>query len=92
MADYTRHSTYPFRIPCSPTSGPKEWTSLQSKAGKATNHQADLDLLYFEAFIPRPLERERFKFLRSELPFYRVEYIIKRGGVETQVQTPRSAP
>lgn len=30
-----------------------------------------------------------FQFLRQELPFYRVEYKIKRGGIEAQIKTPR---
>lgn len=30
-----------------------------------------------------------FTFLRAELPFYRVKYSIKRGGVETNINTPR---
>lgn len=53
------------------------------------NDQPDLDLLYFEPYIPGYLSRDLFGFLRSELPFYRVEYNIKRGGIETQVRTPR---
>jgi len=30
-----------------------------------------------------------FQFLRSSLPFYRVEYDIKRGGFSTHIKTPR---
>jgi hypothetical protein len=39
--------------------------------------------------VPRDLAKRLFAFLRTELPFYRVEYSIKRGGVETRVRTPR---
>jgi hypothetical protein len=53
------------------------------------NDQLDLDLVYFEPFIPKYCERQLFKFLRAELPFYRVEYKIRRGGMETQIRTPR---
>ena len=48
-----------------------------------------MDLLYFQPYVPKYLEREIFQFLRKELPFYRVEYNIRRGGVETHIKTPR---
>jgi hypothetical protein len=56
------------------------------------NDQADLDLLYFQPYIPKYLERQLFEFLRGQLPFYRVEYKIRRGNVETQIRTPRYVP
>ncbi len=49
----------------------------------------DLDLVYFQPFVPRSIERQLFKFLRSELFFYRVTYSIKRFGEDTVVNTPR---
>ncbi|KAG0647895.1 Alpha-ketoglutarate-dependent dioxygenase alkB [Hyphodiscus hymeniophilus] len=64
----------------------RQLTSLPSTSGKAINDQADLDLLYFQPYIPRYLERDVFQFLRKELPFYRVEYKIKRYGVETDIR------
>lgn len=51
--------------------------------------QPDLDLLYFEPYLPRSSAKELFEFLRSSLPFYRVEYDIKRGGISTHIRTPR---
>ena len=65
---------------------------MPSTIGREIKDQAHLDLLYFEPFIPKYLERQVFLFLRSELPFYRVEYKIKRGGIETQIRTPRYVP
>ena len=56
---------------------------------KEINDQPDLDLLYFEPFVPGYLAKPMFEFLRSELPFYRVEYDIKRGGISTHIRTPR---
>lgn len=53
------------------------------------NDQLDLDLLYFEPYFPRDTAKDFFDFLRSNLPFYRVKYTIKRFGVETQINTPR---
>ncbi|KAE8441542.1 hypothetical protein EG329_004850 [Mollisiaceae sp. DMI_Dod_QoI] len=85
----SEHPTYPFPIPAFPAAVSSELASLPSTIGREIKDQADLDLLYFEPYIPKYLERQVFQFLRSELPFYRVEYKIKRGGVETQVRTPR---
>lgn len=67
----------------------KEICSLPARAGREINDQPDLDLLYFEPYIPEYLAKDVFQFLRAELPFYRVEYKIKRGGIETQIRTPR---
>jgi hypothetical protein len=86
---YTYHPTYPFPIPCFPESISSTFSSLPSTVGKVMNDQTDLDLLYFEPYIPKYLEKQIFQFLRKELPFYRVEYTIKRGDIETQVRTPR---
>jgi alkylated DNA repair dioxygenase AlkB len=57
--------------------------------GKEINDQPHLDLLYFQPFIPKSIERDLFNFLRSELFFYRVKYTIKRLGKETLINTPR---
>lgn len=57
--------------------------------GRAVDNQPDLDLLYFEPYVPGYLAKDVFTFLRAELPFYRVKYAIKRGGVETSINTPR---
>ncbi|KAG4035544.1 hypothetical protein MFRU_001g03130 [Monilinia fructicola] len=86
---FTRHLTYPFPIPFFPLSISSELSSFPSTIGKEINNQADLDLLYFEPYIPKYLERQVFQFLRSELPFYRVEYDINRGGISTHIKTPR---
>ncbi|TAQ86291.1 hypothetical protein B7494_g5390 [Chlorociboria aeruginascens] len=89
QVEFTHHANYPFPIACFPDSLSKELTSLPSTTGKPINDQADLDLVYFEPFIPKYLERQIFEFLRRELPFYKVKYNIKRGGIESQVVTPR---
>jgi hypothetical protein len=86
------HFTYPFPIPHLPDSVSSGLGSLPSTVGKIINNQADLDLLYFQPYIPKDLARDLFEFLRKQLPFYRVEYKIKRSGVETQVKTPRYVP
>lgn len=59
------------------------------KEGKIINNQPHLDFLYYDPFIPRPLSRDLFHFLRSSLPFYRVSYTINRGPVVTNIVTPR---
>lgn len=53
------------------------------------NDQLDLDMLYFEPYVPPTQAKEIFTFLRGNLPFYRVKYTIKRAGVETAIKTPR---
>jgi len=87
----SHHPTYPHPIQCFLKSIETELKSLPSTIGRVINDQADLDLLYFEPYIPKYLEREVFQFLRKELFFYRVEYKIKRGGIETDIRTPRYA-
>ena len=86
---HSEHRTYPFPIPELPRSVQEALTELPAKPAKVINDQPDLDVLYFDPYIPRAVSRDLFRFLRSELPFYRVEYAIKRGGFETQIKTPR---
>ncbi|KAK3994984.1 putative alpha-ketoglutarate-dependent dioxygenase [Cladorrhinum sp. PSN332] len=87
---YSIHDTYPFPIRDLSQSTTKALdSSLPARAGRQINNQPDLDLLYFEPYIPSPLAKELFCFLRSQLPFYRVEYTIERGGTETNIKTPR---
>ncbi|KAM0563932.1 hypothetical protein ACHAPJ_000140 [Fusarium lateritium] len=86
---YSEHQCYPHPIKNLPASLSKELATLPDQPGREINDQPDLDLLYFEPFITAPVSRRLFEFLRTELPFYRVEYKIKRGGIETQIRTPR---
>ncbi|KAI1333396.1 hypothetical protein F5Y16DRAFT_12758 [Xylariaceae sp. FL0255] len=86
---YTNHTSYPFSIPHLPEDLAAELCAGPEHAGRSINDQPDLDLLYFEPFIPRSSARRLFSFLRSELPFYRVEYDISRGGSKTHIRTPR---
>ncbi|KAF5541907.1 DNA repair family [Fusarium phyllophilum] len=86
---YSEHPFYPHPIKNLPASLSKELSTLPDQLGREINDQPDLDLLYFEPFISGFVSRRLFEFLRSELPFYRVEYKIKRGGIETQIRTPR---
>jgi hypothetical protein len=85
----SQHHTYPFAITDFPASISKELSSLPARPARAINNEPDLDLLYYEPYIPEYLARQIFQHLRSELPFYKVEYKIKRGGIETEVRTPR---
>ena len=88
------HPHYPHPIPPLPPSTQSTLSdpTLTPPAGKlprSINDKPHLDLLYYTPFIPRPAQRALFRFLRAELPFYRVRYRIKRGGVESEVNTPR---
>jgi alkylated DNA repair dioxygenase AlkB len=84
------HPSYPIPIPQLPSHISISLThGTPAKEGRAINNQPDLDLLYFQPYITRPTANELFKFLRRELPFYRVQYTIKRGGIDTDINTPR---
>lgn len=83
------HATYPFPISDLPSYISDQLTKAPAVEGKNINDQPDLDLLYFQPYIPKSVERELFEFLRRELFFYRVQYKIKRGPAETSVNTPR---
>ncbi|KAF3402076.1 DNA oxidative demethylase ALKBH2 [Penicillium rolfsii] len=84
------HPSYPIPIPQLPSHISISLThGTPAKEPRAITDQPDLDLLYFQPYITRPTANELFKFLRRELPFYRVQYTIKRGGIETDINTPR---
>jgi hypothetical protein len=87
--ELSHHSTYPFPIPHLPSKIRDRLDFVPAVEGRIINHQPDLDLLYFQPFVPKDIQRDLFEFLRSELFFYRVKYTIKRGSVETEVNTPR---
>ncbi|KAI8632348.1 hypothetical protein F5Y19DRAFT_361419 [Xylariaceae sp. FL1651] len=86
---YSTHPSYPFPIPHLPDSLYREISGPPARAARPIADQPDLDLLYFEPYISRPAAQQLFQFLRSELPFYRVEYDIARGGTKTHIRTPR---
>lgn len=83
------HATYAFPIPDLPSYISDQLINAPAVEGKEINDQPELDLLYFQPYIPKSIERDLFKFLRRELFFYRVQYKIKRGPTEASVNTPR---
>jgi hypothetical protein len=83
------HKTYPWPIHHLPPHMIDDIERQVTAAGKSINSQPHLDLLYFQPFVPRNIEKELFNFLRSELFFYRVKYTINRFGKETLINTPR---
>ena len=85
----SRHSAYPFAVPHLPLEISEILNFAPADEGRAIDDQPDLNLLYYQPYIPKDIERSLFGFLRSELFFYRVKYMIKRGAVETQINTPR---
>ncbi|KAI4129891.1 MAG: hypothetical protein LQ341_006521 [Variospora aurantia] len=85
----SNHPTYPFPVPYLPTHILDQLCESPSAEGQAINDQPDLDLLYFQPFVARRVEKDLFDFLRGQLFFYRVQYKIRRGGMETQINTPR---
>ena len=86
----SHHPTYAFPVSHFPRSLQEALSSdLPASNGKEINNQPELDLLYFQPYIPKQIENEVFEFLRGELFFYRVKYKIKRGSLETDINTPR---
>ena len=83
------HETYPIPIPQLPPTIIERLGFAPADEGRHINDQPDLDLVYYQPYIPKDIERDLFNFLRRELFFYRVQYKIKRGPVETQISTPR---
>ncbi|KAL2844557.1 hypothetical protein BJY01DRAFT_263852 [Aspergillus pseudoustus] len=88
---FTNHPSYPHPIANLPPSiaSSLENINADSHPPKIINNQPNLDLLYFHPLIPPQTARDLFNFLRRELPFYRVQYNIRRGGINTQINTPR---
>ncbi|KAJ4372035.1 hypothetical protein N0V83_003808 [Neocucurbitaria cava] len=88
-ADKSSHASYPFAIPHLPAQFTEQLGFAPSEEGKPMNDQLDLDLVYYQPYIPSSIASGVFDFLRTELPFYRVKYNITRGSIQTQVNTPR---
>ncbi|KAI0102897.1 DNA repair family protein [Nemania sp. FL0031] len=86
---YSTHTSYPFPIPRLSDALDAELLGPPARDVHVIANQPDLDLLYFEPYISRHAARQLFEFLRAELPFYRVEYDIMRGGIKTHIRTPR---
>lgn len=85
----SNHATYPFALPHLPAEIVESLNFAPAEESRVINDQPDLDLLYFQPYIPKDIEHTLFEFLRSELFFYRVKYMSKRGAMETQINTPR---
>ncbi|KAI2474861.1 DNA repair family protein [Pyrenophora tritici-repentis] len=88
-SDKSTHSSYPFAIPHLPATFAEQLGFAPAQEGKPMNDQLDLDLMYYQPYIPSSIAPGLFGFLRQELPFYRVQYNITRGGVQTLINTPR---
>ncbi|KAI4688963.1 hypothetical protein J4E81_007680 [Alternaria sp. BMP 2799] len=83
------HASYPFAIPHLPAPFTEQLGFAPAEEGKLMNDQLDLDLVYYQPYVPSGIAPGLFEFLRQELPFYRVQYNITRGGAQTQINTPR---
>ena len=88
-SEFSHHETYPFPVPHFPPFIVQQLADVPSSPGRVIDDQPELDLLYFQPYIPASVERDLFLFLRRSLFFYRVQYKIKRGGSEVQINTPR---
>lgn len=88
-ADASSHSSYPFPIPYLPTLFKEQLGFAPAEEGVLLNDKLDLDLVYYQPYIPAAITAGLFEFLRQELPFYRVQYTISRFGKKTDINTPR---
>lgn len=88
-AKCSSHPAYPFAIADLLPEVSEALNFTPASEGQTINDRPDLDLVYFQPYIPSPTSRHLFDYLRRELFYYRVKYTIKRGPVETQVNTPR---
>jgi hypothetical protein len=86
---HSNHPTYPVAIPYLPSEIAEILNFAPASEPRVMNEQPDLDLLYFQPYIPKDISQGLFEFIRRELFFYRVRYNIKRGTTETQINTPR---
>ncbi|KAJ8129922.1 hypothetical protein O1611_g3709 [Lasiodiplodia mahajangana] len=86
---FSTHVSYPFPISRLPDALEIELSGPPARDARVIADQPDLDLWYFEPYFPRHAARQIFEFLRAELPFYRVEYDMVRGGIKTHIRTPR---
>lgn len=87
--EVSNHPNYPFSVPHLRPHILSQLAEVPASQGKEIKDQPDLDLLYFQPYIPKSVENDLFEFIRRELFFYRVQYTIKRYGTETQINTPR---
>jgi alkylated DNA repair dioxygenase AlkB len=87
--DKSSHASYPFAIPHLPAPFLEQLGFAPEAEGKLMNDQLDLDMVYYQPYIPASITTGMLEFLRQELPFYRVQYKINRGGIQTQINTPR---
>ncbi|KAI7703696.1 hypothetical protein KC353_g13948, partial [Hortaea werneckii] len=88
----SKHPTYPFALPHLPVEISDLLNFVPASEGRVIKDQSnlpDLDVVCYEPYVPKDIQRDFFEFLRRELFFYRVKYTIKRGPTETQINTPR---
>jgi alkylated DNA repair dioxygenase AlkB len=85
----SEHASYPFAVPHLPKPFMQQLGFAPAAEGQVMNSEADLDMVYYQPYIPTATANGMFEFLRHELFFYRVQYTIQRGGVDTLINTPR---
>lgn len=87
--DASSHASYPFPIPHLPPLLKTQLGFAPAAEGILMNDKLDLDLVYYQPYIPPSITDGLFEFLRQELPFYRVHYTITRFGKKMDINTPR---
>ncbi|KAH6638384.1 DNA repair family protein [Boeremia exigua] len=83
------HQSYPIPIPHLPATFTEQLGFAPAEEGVLMDDKLDLDLVYYQPYIPPAITTGLFEFLRQELPFYRVQYTITRFGKTSEINTPR---
>ncbi|KAF1813586.1 hypothetical protein P152DRAFT_500969, partial [Eremomyces bilateralis CBS 781.70] len=89
LEDVSNHATYPHPNPRVPPLLSEALSFSSASEGRVINDHPDISLVYYQPYINREASNELFNFHRNNLFFYRVIYNIKRGPVETTINTPR---
>jgi hypothetical protein len=71
----SKHHTYPFALADLPSGLQETLNFVPSSEGLSIADKPDLDLVYYQPYIPKGADKELFEFLRGELFFYRVKLV-----------------
>ena len=85
----SNHESYPFSISYLPMQFLDQLGFAPAEEGRLMKDELDLDLVYYQPYIPPSITAGLFTFFRQELPFYRVQYTVHRFGKKADVNTPR---
>ncbi|KAL9119841.1 MAG: hypothetical protein Q9187_003603 [Circinaria calcarea] len=89
---YDNHPTYPYSIPHFPSQIASGLSEVPAAEGKEINDQPDLDLLYFQPYIPKSIEKQLFEFLRQDTTVFGVDETSRFAPDGSLIDTQTSKP